>query len=346
MQMDSGPATMWEEKGTSIIPRGTLTGLGVLVPPRHRIEKQLVEIWERILKVEPIGVEDHWFDLGGDSLSAAVLFAEIEAVFCKTLALSLLLEADTVATLAALIERPAVHSEAAPIFNAKGKLPPLYCAHGLTGTAAFARRLAEQLGPEQPVMGFQALYAPGEVVPDDVLPALAGDYLEIMRRHRRRGPYHLIGWCVGSLIAFEMAQRLLREDQQVARLILVDPPVRQRQTDLSEVKAAARHLRNIDVDPALRNAMIRTLGAIGRGGRSYKLAPYPGEVVILCSEENLDWFTANDSEWRIAAKRLVVGKVAPTHMAIVFGNMPRLAIHVQYLLQSYKPARVAAGMSF
>ncbi len=339
MQMTADAAARSAAIADIVIPRDSLTGLGAFLPARNPIEKRLVAIWERILKVVPIGVEDHWYDLGGDSLGAAALFAEIEAAFCKILPLAALLEADTVGKLAALIEKPAVRNEAAPIFNARGKLPPLFCAHGLTGSAEFARRLAMHLEPEQPVVGFQALYRAGEVEPGDTISAMAAEYLEILRRCQSRGPYRLIGWCVGSLIAFEMAQRLLAEGEEIARLILVDPPVRPfqasrfRASEASEVEEALRHLSTIDIDRALREAMMRTFAAILRGSRGYRLRPYPAELVLLCSEANCASLTAETSEWRAAARgRLVAAKIAPTHMSLTNDGMPRLGFHVRRLL--------------
>src|SRR5438876_282124 len=83
----------------SIIPRDAFLGLGPIVQPRSYPEQLLVTIWERILKLAPIGIEDHWFDLGGDSLGAVLLFGEIEARFGKALPLASLLETDTIAKL-------------------------------------------------------------------------------------------------------------------------------------------------------------------------------------------------------------------------------------------------------
>lgn len=325
----------------SVIPRASLTGLGPLLPARNPIEKDLVAIWERVLNVAPLGVEDRWFDLGGDSLDAAVLFAEIEARFCKMLPPSRLLEAHTVAKLAALIERPAVRNEAAPIFNAAGKLPALYCIHGLTGSAEFARRLAFELGPEQPVIGFQALYSAGEAVPQDTVPAMATEYMEILRRHRPRGPYRLLGWCAGSLIALEMAQQLSEQGEEIARLIAVDPPVRRDgKSGASGLQETVRHLRRIDTDATLRNAMLHTAAAIARGSSRYGLRPYAGEIVLLCSTETCDDLVSDTSEWRTAAKgRLIAAKIAPTHMSIVEDRMRHLSLHVRHLLATVRTSR-------
>lgn len=47
------------------------------VAPETVLEKTLADIWQRVLQIEPIGVQDNFFDLGGDSLKAMELFVEI-----------------------------------------------------------------------------------------------------------------------------------------------------------------------------------------------------------------------------------------------------------------------------
>ena len=321
------------------IPRDSLTGLGVLVPARSYPERLLVEMWERILKVVPIGVEDHWFDLGGDSLGAAVLFAEIEAGFGQKLPLASLLEADTVAKLARMIDpRPAMRNQPALVFNAAGGRAPLFCVHGVHGTADFAALLSRHLGSEQPIIGFQARGLAERSEPHASVERIAAVYLAVLRRHRQRGPYHLIGWCVGALIAFEMARRLIAEHEEIGRLILVDPPVRPfREGGMSPVDEAIARLRNMEVKSDLagtyRDAVIRVVEALGRAGNSYRFQPYPGDLAILCSEENYSEFMDQASEWRVATQGSVsVRSTAPTHLSLVREGVPELATEIRRLL--------------
>ncbi|MBD2339548.1 AMP-binding protein [Calothrix sp. FACHB-156] len=66
------------------------------VPPQDSLQIQLTEIWQNFLGIHPIGITDNFFDLGGHSLIAVRLFAEIEKTFGKTLPLSILLQAPTI----------------------------------------------------------------------------------------------------------------------------------------------------------------------------------------------------------------------------------------------------------
>ncbi|MBD2166911.1 hypothetical protein H6G04_21200 [Calothrix membranacea FACHB-236] len=70
------------------------------VPAQDSVQIQLTEIWQNFLGIHPIGITDNFFDLGGHSLIAVRLFAEIEKRFGKTLPLSILLQAPTIEQLA------------------------------------------------------------------------------------------------------------------------------------------------------------------------------------------------------------------------------------------------------
>src|SRR5262249_28791690 len=75
------------------------------VPGRTAVEKALVEEWERLLDVRPIGIADNFFDLGGHSLLGVRLIARIEKRFGKHVPVAVLFESPTIEKLAALIDR-------------------------------------------------------------------------------------------------------------------------------------------------------------------------------------------------------------------------------------------------
>jgi thioesterase domain-containing protein/acyl carrier protein len=339
MHTPSSATVAGGSRSDTAISRQSLPALGSFVGARNYLEQRLAVMWQRILEVEPIGAEDRWADLGGDAVGAAALFAEIETHLGRKLPLSVLSEADTVAKLAALIDpQPALRAQPAMIFQAAGRLPPVHCVHGLHGTALFASLLANHVGPEQPVVGFQARGFTGDAAPHDSIAAIAADYIEILRLWR--GPYRLIGWCVGSMIAFEMAQRLRAEGEDVARLILIDPPVLPlRVSSISPGEEAIARLRDRQAgSPAARayqEAVIKIVAGIEHAARGYRLRPYAGSLAILSSEENHAGLTHEASAWRAAAKGpMMVRKIAPTHMSIVGAYAPNLGVQVRRLLDS------------
>ncbi|WNI18862.1 alpha/beta fold hydrolase [Actinacidiphila sp. ITFR-21] len=104
----------------------------------------------------------------------------------------------------------------------KGTRTPLYCVHAVSGSAYSYAGLARQLGDDQPLYGFEAPGFDNDRTPVSDLPALADEYTAILREAQPEGPYQLLGWSLGGLLAFEMAKRLTGAGARVAHLILVD----------------------------------------------------------------------------------------------------------------------------
>src|SRR5271163_714875 len=96
----------------------------------------LTPIWERVLRRPSVGIEDSFFDLGGDSLLAVELFSEIERVCGREMAPVTIYCAPTVAALAAVLdERTAPRFPPLLQLKAGTEKPPIFLAHGLAGTA-------------------------------------------------------------------------------------------------------------------------------------------------------------------------------------------------------------------
>jgi amino acid adenylation domain-containing protein len=73
------------------------------VAPATADEKALAEIWGEVLMLKQVGADDHFFDLGGDSLSATRAFARINTAFGTDLSLREILERPTIRRLAELL---------------------------------------------------------------------------------------------------------------------------------------------------------------------------------------------------------------------------------------------------
>src|SRR2546429_7599070 len=114
---------------------------------------QLTRIWQELLGVEPIGIDQNYFDLGGDSILAVQLFAQIEKVFQIKLPVATLFEAPTIEALAQILQREAPASGWSPLvaIQPNGSRPPFFCFHGAGGNVLIYRELARYLGPDQSV---------------------------------------------------------------------------------------------------------------------------------------------------------------------------------------------------
>lgn len=190
------------------------------VGPRDVLELQLTKIFEKCLKIQPIGIRDNFFELGANSLQAGYIFSRIRKTLGKQLHLATLLQAPTIEQLAARIrkeEKSASWSPLVPI-QPNGSNPPLFCIHGGVGTVLFYRDLANHLGPDQPFYGLQAKGLNGIGIPHTNIHEMAADYIKEIRIVQPEGPYHLGGYCFGGIVAFEMAQQLTKQGLKVALL--------------------------------------------------------------------------------------------------------------------------------
>ena len=192
--------------------------------PRDEIESRLVEIWEEILDVRPIGITDNFFDLGGFSLLAVRLFARLKREFSRELPLATVFQAPTVEQLAAILRQDSASSvwtSLVPI-QPRGSKRPLYLIHAGGGHVLFYMDLTRHLGPDQPVYGLQAQGLDGKQPRGEHVEDMAAHYLREVREFQPRGPYSLGGASYGGILAFEMAQQLLRQGEEVRLLAVFD----------------------------------------------------------------------------------------------------------------------------
>lgn len=197
-----------------------------LVPPRDDLERQLTQIWERVLGVNPIGVRDNFFDLGGSSWLAVRLFSEIEGATGMPVPLRMLVEAGTVEQLAEKLRHqrePAPWSPLVPI-QSKGTKPPFFCVHGAGGHILLFEKVARHLGLDQPFFAFQAQGIEEGQQPFKHIEEMAALYVKTLREFQPTGPYYLGGYSMGGMVAFEMAQQLQALGQRVAMLAIIDVP--------------------------------------------------------------------------------------------------------------------------
>jgi acyl-coenzyme A synthetase/AMP-(fatty) acid ligase/thioesterase domain-containing protein/acyl carrier protein len=191
------------------------TGLAPSLP----LERELAAIWAEVLGLDRVDVDDDFFALGGDSLRAARVFAELESRLGFDRPISLLLEAPTVAELARAIERDASWSGLVPI-QPRGSGVPLFVIHDQFGNLFQMREMAEWLGEEQPVYGVRSPALGGELGVGTSLVDVAAAYLADIRSVRPEGPYLIYGHEVGGLIAFEMAVQLQGEGELDGQLVV------------------------------------------------------------------------------------------------------------------------------
>jgi thioesterase domain-containing protein len=185
----------------------------------NHVEAQLMRIWDDLIDVPDVGRHDNFFELGGHSLLLPRLIDRVQRDFGVTLPLGTVFQTPTLSGLAELIQAGnPTHSWRSLVgIRVSGQRPPLYMVHGLGGEIGYFYNLAEYLDRQQPVFGLQA-----PLEPFDDITAMASHYLDEIRSHQPNGPYLLGGYCIGGVVAFEMAQQLVASGEAVRLLAIVD----------------------------------------------------------------------------------------------------------------------------
>ncbi|MDF5720782.1 MAG: AMP-binding protein [Rhizonema sp. PD37] len=209
------------------------------VAARNELERQIADIWQQVFNVPQVGIHDNFFELGGHSLLAIRLFAEIEKKFDKKLPLATLFQSGTVEGLANVLtqEESAISDHiltsetedksknswsSLVIIQPNGSKPPLFCIHPLGGEVLCYRDLSLYLGSDQPVYGLQPKGLDGKEPLYTRFEDMASHYIREIQTLQPNGPYFLAGYSLGGMIAFEMAQQLHRQGEQVDLLAMFD----------------------------------------------------------------------------------------------------------------------------
>jgi amino acid adenylation domain-containing protein len=193
------------------------------VRPRDPLEKHLVEIWEEILNVRPIGIKDNFFDLGGHSLLSVRMIDRIEQAFDSKLPMATLFKEATVEHVAATLlncHKAGPRPEIVEIQKGGSKRPFFFLHGDFNGGGFYCLNLARGLGDQQPFFALQPHGLDGGPVPSTI-EAMADRHLRSLREVQPKGPYLLGGYCNGGTIAFELARRLKSQGERVDRLVLL-----------------------------------------------------------------------------------------------------------------------------
>jgi amino acid adenylation domain-containing protein len=212
-------------------PVQTKVAAGDYLAPRTPTEKLLCAIWSGLLGLKQIGVNDDFFQLGGDSLQGVAMFVEIERKTGLKLPVETMLQAPSVGQLATFMNEmrrsshPALGSPWVKI-QPHGSRPRLFLVHGVGGGMLWGyANLARHFGPDQPIYAFKACDQ-DQLEAFDTIEKMAAHYVQELRRLQPDGPYALGGYCFGGNVAFEMARLLDQQGQQVNLLALINssPP--------------------------------------------------------------------------------------------------------------------------
>ncbi|GAK56424.1 non-ribosomal peptide synthase [Candidatus Vecturithrix granuli] len=196
----------------------------IYVAPRTSTEEILVQIWKEVLKLEKIGIYDDFFEAGGHSLLAAQLMSKIQQQFNQNIRLSLLFESPTIAQLAEAISQTVRTEAFFPLVSlqAQGITQPFFAVHPGNGQIFCYTELARQLGSMQRFYGLQAFGLDPATSPLTSVTDMAHHYIQAVRSVQPQGPYLFGGFCIGGIIAYEMAQQFRQQGEEITLLLLLD----------------------------------------------------------------------------------------------------------------------------
>ncbi len=359
-----------------------------MVAPSTPLEAYLADVWKGVLQFERVGVNQNFFDLGGSSLQAAMLTAQLSSSLGVHVPTALLFDLADISQIAQrlvqlyeseMAERFGLEATTAygarhalvrrsqekvsdrqvhpllSVLKSNGELPPIFLVHPPGGIVVCYRELAKHLPSNQPLIGIRSRGLHGKEELPESLEQMAAEYLAAIRTCQPHGPYVLGGWSLGGMVAFEMAQQLMRQNEGVDRLLLLDTTIAKGSTDLvpfveqenagmeygidltldelSQLEPAEQlpflwqHARNLGVleneTPELVvEQVLKDLQALFHHhvalATNYRLQRYSGRIVLIRPRETP--FTIHVSEdrgWRRIANQVQVHFVPGHHHSMV-----------------------------
>lgn len=207
--------------------------------PSTWLEGEIVRTFEHVLGVPRVGVDDDFYELGGNSLRSVQVVNDLKSELHMDIPVRWMLSASSPADLARRIEDGMGNGEGTgesmefdalpplgfdvllPI-RPGGERPPLFCVHPASGLSWAYHTLGRHLASGRPVYGLQAPQIGGEKDGPTTVAGLARRYFDEIRTVQPHGPYHLMGWSLGGTIAHAVAAEMRAAGEEVALLAMLD----------------------------------------------------------------------------------------------------------------------------
>lgn len=289
--------------------------------PRTPFEEWLADLWADALGLEKIGVDDDFFALGGHSLAAVKLASRLQKALSTPVKINAIFSAPTVAQFAELVKRDLKLSPLVDLSASSDTSKSLlFCFHPSTGHLLDYRPLIGPLAQWQ-LWGLQAGYLASPPSRETSIDSLAAGYVTHLRRQQPQGPYYLLGWSLGGLVAITAAAQLEDAGEEVAFLGVVDSQLATDETAQSieellqsatEELDSASQARLHNLTPREREELIARLNAVDQGERPFALSRWAQQQGLQLK---------NDS-WQHLEARL--HRYAHTQQLIGSFNPPRL----------------------
>jgi len=331
------------------------SALGSPIPPEDKLQSHLVSIWQDVLNISPIGIDDDFYDLRGDSYAAVEIFTALEAQNGGRYPVSLLVKHSTIRELAPALARSTADDADPRIVAVRegGQKAPFFCIHAGGGEVFFFHQTLQDVARDRPVFAIRAAVESRTALPHSV-EELAAQYTDAIRRLRPTGPYVIGGYCIGGAVALEVARNLSAAEGAVPPVIIIDGArpgsfrlmpwfvFHLKEVNDSDWRGAVQYLRaragtlgqrlwwrsKTRRDPGENDGLATTNDSPGNSftnafvaayGRFHP-APYAGGMFVLTSDHMVRMTGDEALGWRtVAAGDIRSMPVADTHWAL-FGE--------------------------
>jgi syringomycin synthetase protein SyrE len=288
--------------------------------PKNALERSLLGLWEHILQVQPLGVDDNFFEVGGDSLDAVTLLADLEKIVAGPVPLFLLIENPTVEQLAQALESPIKAPSSMVRFSPASNKPPMYIAASGYGDLMRFETLAHALSDTYDVRMLQP--PTGESIGS--IAKLASFYADLIAA-QGDVPGFVAGFSVGGIAALETARALRQRQIPLLGLIFLDTLYPRamwggttfwrlfvwlvKNYRLGDMLMNGRRLGTMISDAALVGQVTAMAG--------YRAHPFDGRTILINTTALARWDWLFFSPWRRLQKdRLEVRTIPGLHGSI------------------------------
>jgi len=251
--------------------------------PQSAWIEALMPVWKRVLQRSNVRPEDNFFDLGGDTSSAASLLEELERLSNRKLPRFLIYYRPTLQGLAETLEQATLpHFSGLLTLKSGEEWPPVFIAPGMGGNPLDYFPLARRIQSRHPIIILQARGLDGTEEPFDRIEDIAQYYLDAINQMQPHGPYLLTGFSLGGLVTLEMAQRLTAEGEEIGLLTMLDSYPHFRYLSLHQRARLAMRLVRSHASCALR-------------------LPFPESISYIASRARRRWYDSAEGSRRSAA---------------------------------------------
>jgi amino acid adenylation domain-containing protein len=307
MVLDALPLTVNGKLDKRALPAPDYQDGDLYRAPADAVEEILAGIYAQVLGIERVGVDESFFDLGGDSLSAMRLITAVNANLDTDLSVRILFEVSTVRSLSQRLQAATTSGqEVVPVETLKKAIGvPLFCIHPVGGISWKYQTLGNYL--DCPIVGIQQALQDDEAEPRSIHD-LAKNHANRIQAVYSAGPFSILGWSFGGVVAHEIAIELQRRGCVVERLILLDAqPSFDSGFDLSNDVLAALVQKQILEDITLFYGLsvpgndkphtYEQIEELVREQAAVELSPYEQllELLVKNANNNMTWYRAHEA---------------------------------------------------